>query len=90
MWFFFGIAIGGAVLALLLWLRNHNIMVKWYEWLIGALGLLMVLMAINLFAGSQAEHYPGASWLGLLMFGVPALILLAIDWQLIARRQRAD
>ncbi len=89
MWLIIGLIVGAAVLALVLWLRNRDIKVSWYEWLIGALGLLLLMFTIQNFAGSLAELESTAASMFLLVTGLPAIILLAIAWQLIVRRQRA-
>ena len=89
MWLIVGLIVGAAVLALVLWLRNRDIKVTWYEWLIGIVGLLLLMFTIQNFFGSQAELESDAASMFLLVTGLPALILLAVAWQLIARRQRA-
>ena len=89
MWLIIGLVAGAAVLALVLWLRNRDIKVSWYEWLIGVIGLLLLMFTIQNFAGSLAEIESTAANMFLLVTGLPAIILLAIVWQLIARRQRA-
>ena len=89
LWLIIGLVAGIGVLALVQWLRSRNMMVKWYEWLIGALGLLLVLASVQHYAGSLSERYPTAAWMGALAFGIPALILLAVAWQLVIRRQRS-
>ena len=89
MWFIVGIGVGVAVLALVLWLRSRNIKVTWYEWLIGVLGLVLLLYTIQNVVGFITEIEPTATWMVALVIGLPALILLAVTWQLIARRQRA-
>ncbi len=90
MWFIIGIGIGAAVLTLVLWLRSRNIKVTWYEWLIGALGLALLLYTIQNVVGFLTEIEPTATWMVALIIGLPAIILLAVSWQLIARRQRAS
>ena len=89
MWTIIGLLVGAGLVWLVLRLRDRNIAVKWYEWLIGAVGLLLLTVTIQNFTGSFAEHQPSSAWMYLLMMGVPAIILLVVDWQLIARRQRA-
>ena len=89
MWLIIGLIAGAAVLGIVLWLRGKAISVKWYEWLIGALGLVLLLFTIQNFAGSLAELESTAAWMFLLIAGLPAIILLAVAWQLVARRQRA-
>ena len=77
-WFIVGLVIGAGLLALVLWLRSRRIGVTWYEWLVGAIGLLLLLFAIQNFTASFAEHEPTAAWRFLLVFGLPSVILLAI------------
>ncbi|MES0328998.1 MAG: dehalogenase [Dehalococcoidales bacterium] len=85
-----GLIAGAAVLGLVLWLQSKNVAVKWYEWLIGGLGLALLLFTIQNFAGSLAELESTAANMFLLVSGLPAIILLAVSWQLVARRQRSQ
>jgi hypothetical protein len=90
-WGFFltgGLFVGGLVW-LVLWIRSANIAVKWYEWLIGAIGLLIGIVAVENFFAAFVEFEGQAAWLYLLVFGLPALILLAVSVQLVFRRHRA-
>jgi hypothetical protein len=78
MWLIFGLVVGAGLVALILWLRSREIAVTWYEWLIGILGLLLVLFTLQNFIASFAEHEEVAAWTFLWIFGVPAVVLLAI------------
>jgi hypothetical protein len=89
MWLIIGLIAGAAVLGLVLWMRARDVAAKWYEWLIGALGLMLLLFTIQNFGGSLAELEGTAANMFLLVSGLPAVILLAVSWQLVARRQRA-
>ena len=89
MWLIIGLVAGAAVLGLVLWMKGKDVAVKWYEWLVGALGLMLLLFTIQNFAGSLAELESTAANMFLLVSGLPAIILLAVSWQLVARRQRA-
>jgi len=88
MWLTIGLFIGAGLLALVLWLRSRRIVVTWYEWLIGVVGLLLLLFTIQNFAASFAEFEPIAPWRFLLVFGLPAIILLAVAWLLPWLRHR--
>jgi hypothetical protein len=88
MWFIIGLVIGAGLLTLALWLHSRKIVVKWYEWLIGALGLLLLLFMIQNIVGSIAEMETIAAWQFLWLIGLPALILLALAWWLPWRRHR--
>jgi uncharacterized YccA/Bax inhibitor family protein len=83
-----GVAVGAAILAFIFWLRNNGVQAKWYEWLIGIIGVLLVLFAIQNFFGSLAEFESGAGSMYLLVTGLPGVILGALAWILIQRRQR--
>ena len=91
MWLFLltGLIVGAGLLWLVPWLRNRDIAVKWYEWLIGAVGLALLLFAIQNFFTSLAEAESTSASMYLLVMGLPALILLAVIWVLVTRRQSA-
>ena len=89
MWIIIFFALGIGLTLLFGWLRSRQITVNWWEWLLGALGLLALLMAIQNFVTSFAELESDAAWLMLATFGVPALILLGIPASRIWRRFRA-
>ncbi|BAQ34033.1 dehalogenase [Dehalococcoides sp. THU3] len=70
------------------WLRKRNIKASWYEWLIGIAGLALLLLAIQHLFGAMTELFPFAAWVGFAIIGVPALILLLVAWQLVARKAK--
>jgi hypothetical protein len=89
MWFLVGLILGALLLGLITWMRSKNISPTWYEWLIGIVGLLLLFWAVQNFFGSIAEFEPTASLMMLLFLGLPSLILLAIAWRLVARRNKS-
>ncbi len=88
-WFILTFVLGAATVGLVLWLRNKGMATKWFDWLIGALGVVLLLAATQHFFASIREDFSQSGLLGLVVFGLPGLILLAVSWQLIARRQRS-
>jgi len=50
---------------------------------------MLMLLTIQNYAGSLAELESTAANMFLLVSGLPTIILLAVAWQLVARRQRA-
>ena len=78
MWLVIGLVIGAGLVTLVLWLRNRRIAVTRYEWLIGAIGLGLLLFTIQNIVGSLAELEPVAPRMFLLVFGLPAIVLLVV------------
>ncbi len=80
-----GVAVGAAIS----WLLSRKIKVTWYEWLIGAIGVLLLLFGIQNFIGSLAEVRTVAAYSFLGFFTLPAIILLALAARLIWSHQRS-
>ncbi|MBA7668403.1 hypothetical protein ES703_76513 [subsurface metagenome] len=89
MWFIVALIVGGLVGALMFWLRGRDIKVTWYEWLIGIIGLLLLLFTIQNYIGSQAEWESTAANMFLLATGLPAIILIVVAGLLAWRQHRA-
>jgi len=90
MWFIIGIILGAAILGLAIWMRSNHITFKWYEWLLGVIGLFLLLFSLQNFFTAFDEAEPQAAWMSLLVFGLPAIILLVVGWQLAAQRRREE
>jgi hypothetical protein len=88
MWLLIGLVIGAGVATLILWLRSRKIILKWYEWLIGAVGIGILFYMIRNVNGSLADNEARAAVTFLWLFGAPAIVLLAIAWLLPWRRHR--
>jgi len=86
-WLILGLIVGVVGYWLVLWTRAKGVKVTWYEWLIAVIALLFALGAIQNFFASFAELESQAAWVLLLLFGVPALVLGAVDWFLVKRRR---
>ncbi|MBF4481749.1 dehalogenase [Dehalococcoides mccartyi] len=81
-----GAVVTAGLFIVISWLRKHNIKASWYEWLIGILGLGLLLLAVQHLLGAMSELFFYAAWMGFAIIGIPALILLVVAWQLVARR----
>ncbi len=88
MWLLIGLVIGAGLMALRLWLRKREITLKWYEWVIGVAGVGILFYMIRNVTGSIADSETKAAVTFLWLFGVPAIVLLAISWLLPWRRHR--
>lgn len=79
MWFIIGFILVAGLLALVPLLRTMNIAVKWYEWLTGTVGLMLLLFTIQNFSGSFTEYEEFAAWTFLWLFGLPSIILIGVS-----------
>ena len=89
MWFVVALIVGAAVAAMVLLLRSRDIRVSWYEWLIGILGLLLLLFTIQTYGGFSAEAADDAASTILWMVGIPSVVLIGIAVFLGWRRNRS-
>ncbi|AII58467.1 dehalogenase [Dehalococcoides mccartyi CG1] len=84
-----GMALSGAFMV---WFGNYmksrNLLTKWHDWVLGLTGMLLLAFTIQNVYGSFAENETLAAYLMLLFFGLPAIILLGLTWQLINRRNK--
>jgi hypothetical protein len=88
MWLVIGLVIGALLIWLVSFMKSKGMAFKWYEWVIGLIGLALLLFTIQNYFGSQAELESKAANMFLLVTGLPALILLAITWQLVIRHKK--
>lgn len=88
MWLTMGLVLGGIVIGTLIWVLVKGIKLTWYEWLMSAIGVVLLVFAIHNFVGALMENEQQASWMFLLVLGLPAIILLVISWQLAWRKHR--
>ncbi len=75
LWLILGLIMGAAVYWLV---TNENVKLTWYEWVLGVLGVILILFAIQNYGASVAELESRAAGLMLLIFGLPGLILAAV------------
>jgi hypothetical protein len=77
-----------AVATLVLFLIQRKIIVKWYEWILGAIAIALLFLSVQHYFGSLNEFEPRAGAFGLAILGVLAIIIAALDFQLIWRRNK--
>jgi len=78
MWLAIGLILGIGIVILVLLLRQWRISVHWYEWFTGALGIALGLFALQNYTASLAEFELVAAQRSLLIFGLPASLLLIL------------
>ncbi|MEN8613672.1 dehalogenase [Dehalogenimonas sp. THU2] len=85
-----GLIVGIAVISLVFWLRARKMTLKWYEWLLGSIGLLLLVFTIIIISSSARTIGDPtlARWMMAAVMGLPALVLLAAAWSMVWRRIR--
>lgn len=88
MWLFLGFLFGGFVFWLAGYLKGKGSGITWYEWILGLIGIALLLFTIQNYFASYYEFWPKAASMFLLISGLPAVIFLAITGLLIARNTK--
>lgn len=70
------------------WANRRNIKITWYDWLIGLLGLAILLFSIQNFVASYIEDEPQAALMFLLFPGLIGLLLMGVAYGITIRRRR--
>ena len=74
-WLIAGLVLGAAIF----WLATASkVKLTWYEWVLGVLGIILILFAIQNYSASQVELESKAAGLLLLIFGLPGLIFAVL------------
>jgi len=89
MWFVIALILGGLVGALALWMRSKDMKMAWYTWLIGIVGLFLLLFTIQNYVGSVNEFESSAASMFLVVMGIPSVVLLAVAGVLGYREMKA-
>ena len=85
-WLVFGIFIGAIGTMAFNKIRERGILLRWYEWLMTAIGVFLLGYAFQNFFGSFLEREPRAAWLSLLFIGFPVIVIGVVLWRSINSR----
>lgn len=77
-WFIYGLVLGAGGMALINWVVTENVEVGWYAWPLMLLALALGTLAVQNYFASKAELEPKAARMGLLVMGLPALLLSGV------------
>ena len=89
MWFVTALIVGAIVTALIFWMRSRGMQITWYEILIGAVGVLLLLFGLQNYAGFNAEFESSAASTSLLLLVLPAVVIIAVAALLTWRSNRS-
>ena len=72
-----------------LYFWNKMFQFRWYEWILVVLGFLLAIFTLGWVGSSMLEGEPRAGSMGLVFFGVPGLLILAVARRIIMGRKRS-
>ena len=78
MWWTIGIFLVAGLVAFWFWLGQQKIKAPWYTLVLGITGMLLLTFALHNFTDFRAEHEMVAAWNSVIIFGIPALVLLCL------------
>jgi len=93
MWFLVGILVGLLLFFAYMKMQRATFTVRWYEWLIAALGVALVLWGFqNIIAATGDSGSSSAPWTFFLVIALPGILLLLIAagfpvWRYMAARK---
>jgi hypothetical protein len=90
MWFIFGSFLGIGLFSLIAYLYSRKIRLTWFQWLLCALGLALLLFAIENFRASLTEYEVIAAWNSLIVFGGIAFLILTAVFLTVWRCNRKN
>ena len=68
---------------------NKTFKITWPAWLLGSLGIFLLLFAIAWTVSSVIEAEPRAASMGMVFFGIPSVIFIALGLRL-AKKTKAE
>ena len=86
--FWIGLIFGAAIAVGVYFAIKYNLNLKWWQWLLAALAILALFAAVQHLYGSFGENEVKSAWIGFAIFGVIAVIIGVVDWQLIIRNKK--
>jgi uncharacterized membrane protein len=88
-WFWYvlvGFLMGGG--AVMIWhiLKNVNLKLVWYEWILLILSFVTFMFMCQTFIASFQEFEPQAAWLSVVFMGMPILIMAVVVFRSLTKR----
>lgn len=84
---FYLLGIFTALGAYIMMIYSHKYVLKWSSWLLGILAIFLSLFTIAWSWSSILEKEPQAAGIGLIMFGIPSVILIFVTRRFILKSE---
>ena len=85
-WSLFTVVLVAAVAFLVFYAIRSKLSVRWWEWVLATIGLLLFVFMLQNFSGAFVEGETKAAWTFLWTLGIPALILIILPFIMVAIR----
>ena len=89
MWFIIALICAAVFFFAFNFLNKKNIKLAWWEWLLAAIAVLLLIFAVSWMAEGYMENEPHAAITFLWTFGLGAVIFAAAAWASYFYRTRA-
>lgn len=89
LWSIISFSLGAGFVYLLTVIKSKNWKINWYEWVLGLLGVAILVITIQNFYASFTEQRESAAWFFLVFPGLFSVVFLVAAFQLAWRRNKA-
>ena len=89
-WTLFTIVLVALISFLVFWVINKKYSVRWYEWVLFFVGIVLMVFMLQNFFGAFAEGEPKPAWMFLWTLGIPALVLIVLPVILSNSRNKGE
>ena len=89
-WTVFTVILVAALALFAAYVFNKKIAVKWWEWVLLGLGVLLFVFGLQNLFGGLAEGEAKAAWLLFATFGIVGLILIVVPIILIQKHKASE
>ncbi len=89
LYMFLGLAVGASVVGLVFFSSTKHLSVKWYDWLMGIIAVLLLVFTIQNAVTALEEEQRTAAGMYLVFPGIISLILLVVAALSIVRHRKS-
>ncbi len=78
LWFVIGLLLGVLLLLLVGCVRQKRIRIAWYQWVLGVIGVAILLLMLQNILGFRQELESAAQTFTIVSMGIPGVLVLAV------------
>lgn len=85
---FFFLGLFAAIAVFVLTKLHRAFQFDWRSWSLAGVGIFLALFAVAWSVSSILEGEPRAASMGMVFFGLPAVVMLTLQWRLLTKKTR--